>query len=587
MVAGVGSEPIRWADEHLREGAARLTEQLGGTARRRVIFLLAAVLSLDSADKGAIGAVAPQLESSLHVSNLGLGLLVTITSLVGALATVPMGSLVDKSTRVRLLQGAILLWGAAELASSLSTSYAFLVGARVALGAVTALAGPAVASLTGDFFPPGERGRIYGFIISGELLGAGFGVLVSGLLAGWFGWRPALAILAVPSLGLALLLRRLPEPARGGQSWIAAGDESVVGAEDAARADPADHGRAEVGSGGGDDSTEVREVLEVVESQGIEADEDQVFDRPPERVGLREALGYVLKVRSNVVMIVASSLGYFFFAGLKTYALLFVRGQYSIGQSFATVLVLVIGAGALVGVLAGGRLSDRLIGRGRVTSRIDFGILGYVVAAALLAPAVLSSNLAVSLPLFVVAAAAIAGPNATLDAARLDVVPAQLWGRAEAARTVVRTLLEAFAPLIFGLVSQRARRWGVGRLRVGGERGEVPGRHPRAGPRPRGDLPPHARPPGGERDQPPLGAPELPGRRRRGGRVPAAHRQKDLRRLGGPPIRRGGDPGGCWRRAGPRRGGAPGARRRPGRGAARGPRRRRRGCRGTAPGCRR
>jgi MFS family permease len=48
-----------------------------------------------------------------------------------------------------------------------------LLLARLLLGAVTATAVPAVASLTGDFFPAGERGRIYGYISVGEVAGAG------------------------------------------------------------------------------------------------------------------------------------------------------------------------------------------------------------------------------------------------------------------------------------------------------------------------------------------------------------------------------------------------------------------------------
>src|SRR5207253_8681918 len=40
-----------------------------------------------------------------------------------------------------------------------------------------------------------------------------------------------------------------------------------------------------------------------------------------------------------------------------------------------------------------------------------------------------------------------------LDAARLDIMPALLWGRAESVRTLLRSLAQALAPLIFGAVS--------------------------------------------------------------------------------------------------------------------------------------
>ena len=41
-----------------------------------------------------------------------------------------------------------------------------------------------------------------------------------------------------------------------------------------------------------------------------------------------------------------------------------------------------------------------------------------------------------------------------MDAARLDIMPAQLWGGAEAVRTALRSGGEAAAPLLFGFVSQ-------------------------------------------------------------------------------------------------------------------------------------
>jgi hypothetical protein len=57
------------------------------------------------------------------------------------------------------------------------------------------------------------------------------------------------------------------------------------------------------------------------------------------------------------------------------------------------------------------------------------------------------------MPVFVVAVAELSAPNPALDAARLDAVPAALWGRGEAVRTFVRSMLEGFAPFIFGFVS--------------------------------------------------------------------------------------------------------------------------------------
>src|SRR5205085_876124 len=84
----------------------------------------------------------------------------------------------------------------------------------------TRSAGPLVASLVGDYFPAAERGRIYGYVLAGELAGAGVGFAVTGDLAA-LSWRAAFLVLALPAFVLAWLIFRLPEPARGGSGALA------------------------------------------------------------------------------------------------------------------------------------------------------------------------------------------------------------------------------------------------------------------------------------------------------------------------------------------------------------------------------
>ena len=426
-------------------------DRLGGPARARVIVVLAAVLSVDSADKGAIGALAPQLESSFHIGNFDIGLLVAVSSLVGAAATLPLGVLADRVTRTRLLIVAIVIWAAAEAVSAFSGSYLMLLLTRVALGAVTAAAGPAVGSLTGDFFPGGERARIYGYILTGELLGSGAGLLVAGDIGAAMSWRAGFLVLSIPTLALAWVIHRyLPEPARGGMSRIPSGAEGVpsTGEPDAPEPDPGQ-------SGSGDTATDGNPlVVRQVQERGVEAEEDIVIRRDPAGLGLWEAVKWVVRVRTNVLLIVSSCLGYFFFAGLKTFAVLFARGRFGVGQSVATLLAVVVGAAAIVGIVAAGYVADRRLARGRLCARLTVAATGYIVAAVVLVPAFLTTSLAIAIPLMMVGAAFVAAPNSPGDAARLDVVPAAMWGRTEAIRTFVRTVLEASAPLLFGFVSQ-------------------------------------------------------------------------------------------------------------------------------------
>ena len=175
----------------------------------------------------------------------------------------------------------------------------------------------------------------------------------------------------------------------------------------------------------------------------------------PARMSTWQAVRYVLLVRTNVVIIVASSLGYFFLAGLRTFAVIYARGHFGIGQGLTVAVLAAVGAAAVLGLLVAGRTADRLLERGHLDARLVVGGVGYLAAAALVLPGLLSPTLLLSLPILMLAAAALAAPNPPLDAARLDVVPAQLWGRAEGVRTAMRYTIEAFAPLLFGLVSEQ------------------------------------------------------------------------------------------------------------------------------------
>src|SRR5262249_60461705 len=92
-----------------------------------------------------------------------------------------------------------------------------------------------IAALVADYFLPSDRGRIYGFIPSGDLIGAGIGFAVTGDIAA-LSWRAAFVALAIPAFVLAWLIWRLPEPARGGQEpLIAEGAEPEAEAADELR----------------------------------------------------------------------------------------------------------------------------------------------------------------------------------------------------------------------------------------------------------------------------------------------------------------------------------------------------------------
>ena len=418
-----------------RRGLARVRASTSGGGRLRTILLLSCVLALDSADLGTLGAVAAELERSLRIGDLEVGVLASVVSLMAAVVTLPVGWLTDRVPRVPLLAASIALWSAAMVASGAAVSFEMLLITRVFLGAVQATSGPTLASLTGDLFPVRERSGIFGFIHAGELLGAGFGFLISGEVAAVLSWRWSFWILAVPGFALAVgLWRGLPEPARGGASRFKHPELDREGEEI---------------------------VHRLVREQQVRPHRRQKLNADPGRLSALGAVKYLLRIRTNVMLIVAVSLGYFFLGGARTFGVIFFRGHYRLGQATATATSAVLGVGALLGVLLAGRLADRMLGRGRLDARVWIGGVGYLAAAALFVVPIATTQLTIALPTYVIAAAALTAPSAPLDAAVLDVVPAALWGRAEGLLTAIRTLAMALAPVLFGLLADLLGKTGA------------------------------------------------------------------------------------------------------------------------------
>ena len=135
------------------------------------------MLAVQGANIGSVGALARQLEKAFGIGNTELGLLTTVTALVAAVACLPFGVLADRSKRVRLLSWAVAGGALCMVASGLAQGYLMLLLTRFALGSGDAASGPVVASLTGDLFPAQDRSRIFGMVLTGELVGTGVGLV--------------------------------------------------------------------------------------------------------------------------------------------------------------------------------------------------------------------------------------------------------------------------------------------------------------------------------------------------------------------------------------------------------------------------
>jgi predicted MFS family arabinose efflux permease len=410
-----------------------LLERLGGPARTKVVLILALVLGLDSAALGAVGAMADNLYEALGISHSDVGLLVTVSEGAGAIGTLFFGWLTDRTNRTRMLAIVVALWAVEMAVMGFATGYAFLLVASIGLGLLAAAATPSVASLLGDYIPQQDRAKIYGAVLSGEVIGTAFGFVASGLLAS-LSWRLGFWVLALPALPIAFALHRLPEPARGGASQLSRGARCL-------RSPPSER-EAEKGPR--------RFVAIEARRAGVTPRARLVRDEEPAQGSLWWAVRYVLAVPTNLVLIFAGTLGYFFFAGVRVFGVELLRSQFGLSHVAAVGLMVGVGSGALFGVLVGGWLSDHLLARGYLRIRVQVGIVAMLVCAALFTLALLVNSFWWTAILLFLSAAGFGAINSSVDAARLDIVVPGVWGRAEAIRVALRKAGEAGAPLLVG-----------------------------------------------------------------------------------------------------------------------------------------
>lgn len=258
------------------------------------------------------------------------------------------------------------------------------------------------------------------------------------------GWRWSFYLLGIPSAAIGVLIWRfLPEPARGGQAYIRVGQEELTSkSRDAAQKES-----SEQRSRGSD------EVHERIRSTGVQPRRELVIRENPARWSIWTTMGYLLRIPTYRLLVIASALGYFFFAGVRAFGMIFITSQYGLSRGIASVLVFVVGGGALIGVIASGKISSWLFAKGWLDARIIVPGVALFSTVLLTVPAIWTNNAIVGFAFLTFGSAFLAAANPPLDAARLDIVHARLWGRAEAGRMALRGLLEGIAPILFGWVS--------------------------------------------------------------------------------------------------------------------------------------
>jgi MFS family permease len=133
--------------------------------------------------------------------------------------------------------------------------------------------------------------------------------------------------------------------------------------------------------------------------------------------------------------------------------MIYFTAHFGLKSGVVSALIIVPGLGALAGMIGGGRVSERLLERGRLDARVVLPAVALIVSVPFLGLGLLTTSAWLGVLLLTIGILIVSAAVAPIDAARLDIVVPQLWGRAEAGRMALRSAFEGSAPPLFGALS--------------------------------------------------------------------------------------------------------------------------------------
>ncbi len=187
------------------------------------LAILALIYACHSMDRQVAMVVLEPIRAEFDLSDQQLGLVSGLAYAVFfALAGIPMGILVDRLPRRKLLAAILVIWSSLTALCGLVQGYVALLLARMGVGAAESGSAPAALSMLMDIFATGKRATAIGIFYLSHPLGTFFSFVIGAYIAATFGWRAAFFAAGVPGLILAaVLLLTVREPRRGGAEAVA------------------------------------------------------------------------------------------------------------------------------------------------------------------------------------------------------------------------------------------------------------------------------------------------------------------------------------------------------------------------------
>ncbi|MFD4401623.1 MFS transporter [Nocardia sp. NPDC058499] len=182
-----------------------LDRPVGGWSwtQRRTLVVSCLAVTLVIASMAALYTSLAQISIATGADHTQATWIVDGYTLALACLVLPAGALGDRYGRRRLLVSGLLVFAAASMIPTVTSSVDWIIGARVLAGIGAALVMPSTLSMITTAFPPGASARAVGVWAGAAGSGGLLGLIGSGLLLQWWSWQSIFIGMAAAAAVLA------------------------------------------------------------------------------------------------------------------------------------------------------------------------------------------------------------------------------------------------------------------------------------------------------------------------------------------------------------------------------------------------
>ena len=207
-----------------------MSEQLRTRASWWALIVLTATYTFSFIDRQIINLLVDPIRTDLSLSDSQVSFLQGLAFVLPyVILSIPLGRIVDRANRIRVLVIGILVWTVSCVTCGLAKNFWQLGVARMGVGAGEASVTPASWSLLADYFPEDRRALPVSIFLMGPYLGAGLSLILGAEVVGWASglgsielpvigalapWQLTFILVALPGLLMVFLLPLLREPPR-------------------------------------------------------------------------------------------------------------------------------------------------------------------------------------------------------------------------------------------------------------------------------------------------------------------------------------------------------------------------------------